>query len=64
MMEEEHSKVTIEKYGRNPHFYECLPKNKTITKEIVIAFKQSFSSSRIKRITNKCYFNHYENQYI
>lgn len=42
MMEEERSKATIEKYMRDiHHFYEYLPENKTITKEIVIAFKQS-----------------------
>lgn len=43
MMEEERSKATIEKYMRDiHHFYEYLPENKTITKEIVLHLSSRF----------------------
>lgn len=43
---EERSKATIEKYMRDIHsFYEYLPEDKTITKETVIAFKQTLGET-------------------
>lgn len=43
---DEHSQATIEKYMRDIlHFYAFLPENKVITKEQLIAYKQSLSES-------------------
>ena len=44
LLEEERSQATIAKYMRDiHHFYTFLPKDKVITKEAVIAYKQSLS---------------------
>ena len=43
---EERSEATISKYMRDiKHFYEYLPENKIITKENLIAYKQSLSDA-------------------
>lgn len=46
LKEEERSQATIEKYTRDiKAFYEYLPEDKLISKEIVIAFKQSLANT-------------------
>ena len=46
LLGEERSKATIEKYMRDINgFYEYLPEDKVITKEIVIAYKQSLGET-------------------